>query len=161
MIRKKGQEELVGFAMIIILVAVILLIFLGISLNRNRSQNTETSEVDNFMQATLQYTTQCQDNFGYMNVKDLIFLCDSNSASKCIDGNSSCNVLNSTLKWLLNQSWIVENGSSVKGYQFNVTSNTRQISSIKAGNFTINSKGTSQNFARGGEAIEILMNVYS
>ena len=161
MIKNRAQEEIVGFAMIIILVAIILLVFLGLSLSKNKSQNIDSYEAESFLQSMLQYTTSCQDNFGYLSVKDLLFSCDS--GSNCQDGNYSCDILDSTLQEAMNQSWPVEPGSPIKGYSLNITSspNARSLVQIKEGNDTVNSIGTTQDFAKGAESINVLLRIYS
>ena len=63
--RKKAQEEMVGFALIIILVAVILLIFLGFSLRDQEKETIESYEVESFIQSFLQYTSDCRDNLEF------------------------------------------------------------------------------------------------
>src|SRR3989338_7985995 len=56
---KRSQEEMVGFALIIILVSIILLVFLAFSLSKSKTESTESYEVNSFLQSTLQYTTAC------------------------------------------------------------------------------------------------------
>ena len=156
---KKAQEEMVGFALIVILVAVILLVFLGFSLNKSRGQNIKSYEADSFLQSMLQYTTQCKDNFGYLSVKDLIFACSS--GNQCLDGSDSCSTLNSTLEGIMNQSWIIEKGSPIKGYELSINSSNGNTILIKTGNSTLNSKGSSQDFSKSGTSINILLKIYS
>lgn len=158
---KRAQEEIMGFAMIIILVAVILLVFLGISLNRNKSQNNDTPEVDSFMQAMLQYTTSCQNSFGYVSMKDLIFACVSGNGVSCPNGEDSCSILNSDLGGIMNQSWNVGQGSPIKGYSLNITSNTGKVIQIEYGNKTSNSQGTFQSLSKEGISTQVTLKVYS
>ena len=92
-IKKKGQEEMLGFALIIIIVAVILLVFLGFSLRGSQKQGVESYEADSFMQAFLQYTTDCAENYetDYLDIQDLVFECDDGNT--CLDGRDACEVL--------------------------------------------------------------------
>lgn len=164
MANKIGQEEMVGFAMIIILVAVIILVFIGISMSKNKSQNIESYEAENFIQAMLQYTTQCQDSSGYyLPVKELIFSCITGSPGiNCPNGADSCLALNSTLKGIMNQSWNINEGSPIKGYQLNVTSSTGKMpTSIVKGSTTSNSRGASQDLPNGALSVDIVVRVYS
>ncbi len=48
-IQKKAQEELVGFALIIIIVAVILLFLIVFSLRSNEKEAVESYEVNSFI----------------------------------------------------------------------------------------------------------------
>ena len=155
---RKGQEEMVGFALIVILVAVILVVFLGFSLNKEK-ESVQSYEVESFLQASLQYTTSCSDNFEYLSLQDLIFNCAEENT--CSEGKNSCEVLEMELKGILGQSWTVKEGSITRGYEMNMTSNGKEIIFIAEGNSTGNSKGSFQNFFRTGNSIDILFTVYS
>jgi Ni,Fe-hydrogenase I cytochrome b subunit len=156
---KRAQEEMVGFALIIIIVAVILLVFLGFFLTRPNTQSVQSYETENFVQSMLQTSTQCQDFYGYLSVQDLIYLCSSQAL--CSDDEDSCAVLSSTLTGILNKSWTVGQGSAIKGYVLNITSSNGEISSITLGNITSNSEGTSQGLpSKNGVSVDIMFNAY-
>ena len=155
---KKGQEEMVGFALIIIFVSVIILVFLGFFLSNQKNQSVESFEAESFIISSLQFSTQCEDFYGYLSVNDLIFMC--NSESNCRDGKNSCNVLNSTLNNLLNQSWEVGTESPVKGYELNITSNTGWSLSLFDGNRTRSSEGTIQPFSKSGASVDVIFNIF-
>lgn len=155
---KRGQEEMVGFALIIIFVSVIILVFLGFFLNNRSSQNVESYETESFIISSLQYSTECQDYYGYLSVNDLIFMC--NSDTSCRDGKNSCSVLNSTLNGILNQSWKVGGGSPVQGYELNITSNTKDVLLVFEGNRTRNSEGTLQPFSKSGASVSVVFNLF-
>ena len=72
---KYGQEEMVGFALIMIIVAIILLIFLSFSLGKSEKETVESYEVESFIQSMSQYTTDCRDNLEYVSIQKLIFDC--------------------------------------------------------------------------------------
>jgi len=156
--RKRGQEEMVGFALIIIIVAVILLIFLGFSIRNSQRESVESYEIESFIQATLQYTTSCEDYFGYLSVQETIFDCSENQV--CQNGKSSCDVLEDTLKGILAESWNVEGDRPVKGYELKITSNEQEILSLSEGNQTRNSKGAMQNLEKAGNEIEFYFTTY-
>lgn len=156
---RKGQEEMVGFALIVIIVSIVLLVFLGFFLGNSKNQTTQSFEAENFVISTLQYSTECQNYYGYISVNDLIFMC--NSKLTCNDRQDSCEVLNSTLNGILNQSWNVGGGSPIKGYVLNITSNSGLVlPSISKGNITQNSKGTLQPFTKGADSIKVLFNIF-
>ena len=99
---KKAQEEMVGFAMIIIIVAVIILVLLGISLNKPKTTTgVESYEVESFIGAMLQHTTECSTDFesSYDDINDLITECDFEQV--CEDGEDTCEVLSSNLKEII------------------------------------------------------------
>ena len=153
---KKAQQEMVGFGLIIIIVAVIILVFLVISLKQT-SSDSDSYEVESFLQALSQYTTNCSitSEFNYLDIKDLIEECDS--ARDCVNGESTCEVLNITLRNLINNSWPVGENRPNKGYFFNSSYEGREIISLNQGNITLrNNKGASQNF----EKLEIYFKIY-
>ena len=145
-LRKKAQEEMVGFAMIMIIVGVILLIFIGFSLRSPQKETVESYEVESFVQASLQYTTDCVDGYEpqYYSIGGLITACSS--GEKCLDGRDTCDALNSTLSGIIESSWPSGENYPVKGYELNITSDTGEIMSIKKGNETSSSKGAVQYF---------------
>lgn len=165
-INKKAQEEMVGFALIMIIVAVILVIFLSFSLRKSQRDLVESYEVDSFLQAALQYTTDCEDYLEHLSLRELIFSCNSNE--KCLDGRNACEVLNSTWYTLLDSSWPVGENRPVKGFEFNIHSYSsrgeeaegQEIISFNKGNITANSKGALQDFSKSGNLIEIIFITY-
>jgi len=155
---KKAQEEMVGFALIIIVVAVIMLVFLGFSLKGQQKEAVENYEVDSFIQSFLQYTTDCRDNREYLSVQKLIFGC-SNKES-CLDGRESCEVLNSILIDIVQESWKTGEERPIKGYKLEINTNEEQILIIEQGNITRNFKGSSQDFYTRENFVEIFFNAY-
>src|SRR3989344_2440491 len=124
----KGQEEMVGFSLIVMIVMIILIIFLGISLSSNNEKETvESFEVSSFNQAMLEYTTSCIENYepNYLNVRELIFSCEGKK--ECLDGKNSCEILESTISDLIKESWFIGEGSSLNGYEINISSENEEI----------------------------------
>ena len=152
---KSGQEEFVGFGLIMIVVAVVLLIFVGFALKKNsNAELVESYEVESFIQTMLQYTTDCEDNLEFLSVQKLIFDCRENE--KCLDGRNTCNVLNETLEKIIDASWNVETGSLVKGYELIVLDESVEMIKIQKGNSTNNYRGSKQSFSKSGSTIEIV-----
>ena len=139
---KKAQEEIVGFALIIIVVAVILLVFIGFSLKNQESGAIESYEVDSFIQSSLQYTTNCTDSLQTLSIQRLISYCQRQES--CLDGRSTCDVLNSDMKGILEESWKIGSERPVKGYEMNITSGGKNVFYMNQGNSTLNSKGSAQ-----------------
>ena len=156
--KNKAQEEMVGFALIIIIVAVILLVFIGFSLRNSQKENVESYEIDSFIQAFLQYTTDCKDldNLKYRSVQNLIADCSDNE--KCFNGRETCDVLNSTLKGIVEESWKVVGDRPVKGYELEIKSDETEILLIKKGNVTKNYKSSMQPL--GKKDIDIFFTAY-
>ncbi len=161
MIKKKAQEELIGFALIIILVAIIGLIFLGFSLKNSQKEIVESYEVESFIQAFLQYTTDCGNyRENYLPIQKLISACVDDKT--CLDERDSCDVLSSTLTGIIEESWKVDGDRPIQGYELKIVleDGTEVIPLISKGNSTKNSKGVLQPFMPLGENYEIYFTVY-
>jgi hypothetical protein len=143
---KKAQEEMVGFAVIMIVVAIILLVLLGISLNNSNKDAVESHEVDSFIQSFLEYTTDCRDNSEYLSVRKLIIKC-SNEA-RCSDGRNTCSVLNSTLEGIIDESWVVGEDTPIVGYELRIISDEEDLLVLREGNVTASSKTGDQSLPR-------------
>lgn len=135
----KGQEEMVGFALIVIIVAIIILVFLSFSLKAPQKEEVESYEIDNFIQTALQYTSDCQDNLDYLSVERLITRCYG--GKMCLDGRSTCEVLDLIMAGIMEESWSVDRGSVIKGYALNITSEAESILALNKGNSTGKYKG--------------------
>lgn len=157
--KRKGQDEIIGFAVIIVIVAVIMLVLLAFYIAAPKTRDTvESFEVSGYLQAILQYTTDCESNLEHRNVQDLVMDCNSNEV--CLNGKNSCDALEETLKGITAESWKVGN-TPIQGYYMNVTLNGKNIiDPIKVGNQTGNAKGAFQDLVRGGNDIGILFEVY-
>lgn len=154
----KGQQEMVGLAIIMVMVAVILLVFLGFSLNNSDKDIVENYEVNSFIQSFLQYNTQCHSNWKYLDAQDLIFLCSN--GQNCENNENSCEMLNNTMLEIVDSSWNVEEDSPIQGYEFIIYSNGEPLLNLEKGNSTKNYKGSAQDFTKGGNTIEIVFKAY-
>jgi hypothetical protein len=157
--KKRGQEEMVGFAIIVIIVSVIFLVLLGFLLNTPSKGAVENYQVDSFIQASLQYTSSCENDLEFISVQNLIVSCEQGSV--CLDGTNSCDVLNNTLRNLIESAWNVNNQSAVKGYKLGIMTGNTGIFLLQEGNEKRTYKGGLQDFAKSGENYEVSLNVYS
>jgi len=155
---KRAQEEIVGFAMIIIIVAIILLFIISFSLKSGKKEGVESYEANSFVQALLHYTTECRDYFGYLSIKDIILECDNGAF--CLDGEESCEILNSTLENILKESWLTGEDRPIKGYELTILVNSKELISFTEGNVTRNYKVGQQDFTKKGSDIDIFFRVY-
>jgi len=157
---KKAQEEMIGFGLIVVIIMIILMVFLSFSLRNPVKQGVESYEVESFIQATLQYNTDCAKNYDshLLSVKDLIIRCERNE--KCLDEREACYVLNSTLKDIVQENWQIGESWPVKGYEFVILSDSVGLISFLEGNITSNYKGSSQNYISGGSKIEVFFTAY-
>ena len=150
---KLGQEEMIGFALIIILVSVILLVFLAFSLSKPKTEATESYEVNSFLQSTLQYTTACQTSRGLNSIQDLVFECGLKE--KCSNDEDTCKILNETLTDILKESWPTGEDRPNKGYELIINAGEEIILNIQEGNITKNCKGSSQILAKSRKEFSI------
>jgi hypothetical protein len=155
---RKGQEEMVGFALIMIIVMVILVVLLSFFLKNSQKEIVESYEVDSFIQAFLQYTTDCRNSLEYLPVQKLIFDCHNNEI--CSDKRDTCGVLNSTLKEIVEKSWQVGEGRPIQGYELTILVDGKGMLAIKEGNITKNYKGSGQDFSKSGENYELFFKSY-
>lgn len=152
-----GQEEMIGFTVIVIIVSIILVFFLIFSLSNK--PRAESEQAKSFLQSTLQYTTTCEISFKHLSVQDLIFSCYNQET--CSGGEDSCSVLSDTLKGIIDESWPIGNNFLTKGYKFEVNSSTGAILSIERGNATSTYEGAQQLLPQPGAPINILFTAYS
>lgn len=128
---RKGQEEMVGFVVIMLLVAVAFLIFLGLYLRKsNVDLRVESSEVSQFLDAMVEYTTECSVNDGYSfeSVDELASECDDGSI--CSNGRNACEVLKETSKEVIESSWNFGAQAPLKGYRFVIDFNSTSVQDI-------------------------------
>lgn len=147
MVNKKAQEEIVGFVLIVVIMAVILLIILGVSLRSDKNIQKESKEISQFLESTMEYTSDCAINYepDYAKIGDLIEKCYSKA--KCSSGKNTCDVLRETLNDILDSSWKVGPDRPIKGYLFNATYETN----LTHENIVILSKGECKGSYKGAE----------
>ena len=104
--RKRSQQEIMGFVIIIVIVAIIGVIFLGISLRKatRSGMTTEDAEIANFLTTSSKYTTDCVlKNPFYAELDEVISGCYN--GKMCIDSIEACNVLSSVYSEMLAIAW--------------------------------------------------------
>ena len=165
--KKRGQEEMVGFALILILVAVIFIVFISVYIKRP-VERVNDAEVNSFVQALMQYTTQCQEeNLENLTVQKLIGKCQDRNPCY-YKGMDPCVLLNNTIKDITKESWNVKPGSPIKGYSFTINISKgedlpqERFLNITGGVVTNNYRTGFQPFGNiNGDNIIILFNAYS
>jgi len=157
-LNKKGQEEIVGFVVIIVIVAIAMVILLWFLLNSPNEDAVQNFEVESFIQTAMQYTTDCEDYVEFLSLQDLVIACEK--GEKCLDERESCVVLNETLTNIIENSWKVSEESAIKGYKLNIFVNDLEKTELKKGNETTNYKGAFQDFARSGTDYKVSLNIY-
>lgn len=169
--KKRGQEEMIGFGLIIVIVAVILLVFLWYSSTQQGEENLDSSEVENFLNSYTAYTSSCSDKISsFRTVEDLVKDCDPQDQSKECGDKGICQALNDTTKKILNESWQVGPNRPEKGYEFKIKETKKDsdgvvglITDIEKGNVSKSTyKGSSRTIPGSGDSnYDIVLRIYS
>lgn len=120
--KRKGQEEIAGFVLIVVLVAVIALVFLAIMIRKEpSSEYRDSREVKEFLSSSMEFTTKCALNYepAYLKLGEVAEECYKGNS--CISGNKACEVLKEIFPSLIESSWNIQPDSYVKGYSLNIT----------------------------------------
>ena len=113
---RRGQQEMVGFVLIVVIVVIALMVFLVISI-RKPDEMKQNKEIENALSAILKKTTGCAVNFepDYDSVEDLIKSCRDNE--KCANLNKmACDYLNETMADIINA--VLKTEAGVSAYEF-------------------------------------------
>ncbi|MBI2449581.1 hypothetical protein HYV49_04765 [Candidatus Pacearchaeota archaeon] len=96
---KKGQEEIMGFVVIVVVMTIVLVVFLSF-LSKPSAKAGGGKEIENFLDSIVLYTTSCEQDTGFLGLKELIIACNNNE--QCLDGRS-CDILESNVNEILEQ----------------------------------------------------------
>lgn len=147
---KFGQEEMVGFGIIIIIVSIILVVFLWFFLSKPSSNSLESYEVESFLDSALQYTTTCGSaREVYFDIESLITECYNKR--ECSNGKNSCTELKDEFTRLSKESFKSGENRSVNGFEVKIGVVGDNFLDYKEGNLTGNSKGAQIDLSRGRE----------
>ena len=135
---KRSQEEMLGFALIIVIVAVIIIVFLSFYLKQDDKGPLESYEAENFLQTMLHYTLEFEEEF--IEIDDLI--------RECVNRDNGCDILENELTSILKKSWVVEQGSVIRGYELVLVSKDKEVLKVEKGEITSNYKSPSQDFSQ-------------
>ncbi len=118
--RRKAQEEIVGFVLIVVIVAIIFLVFLGIAIRQpGTTTPKESRDVAQFLGSIMEYTSECTVSYepAYLDLGELLKECYTDS--ECRSEREACEVLEETLKAAISTNWKIGPERPVKGYVFN------------------------------------------
>ena len=147
---KRSQQEIVGFILIVVIVVVIGLFLLVFYLKQPKIE-TKSLNAQNFLQASMLYTTECSLSIEPLELQELAKSCYRNDV--CKNEKMACEVLNATLSQLAEKSWVINEENPVKAYSLNVsywekirnTTISEEILSLQKGNCT-GSKAGAEHF---------------
>ena len=152
---KKGQQEMVGFVLIVVLVVVGLMVFLVISL-RDSPENTGSIEVANILDAMMKHTTECAIVYepDYDNFEDLFKSCHQGDSCSNLD-MLACDYLNESLHNIFES--IMESEASANYYQldFFVKDEIPGILTFSKGNCTGSVKSAQRNIVSDSKSLII------
>lgn len=118
--KRKGQEEIVGFVIVMVLVSIVILILLGLSLS-NEPGSVNSKDIEQFLQSSLEYTSTCAIRYvpDYARIGELVDSCRQHET--CTDGRNACDVLNSTFSEIIPVGLHIGPESPFIGYMLNIT----------------------------------------
>jgi hypothetical protein len=159
---RKGQNEIVGFVMIVVIVTIIGLFLLALYL-RQEPVKTESKNVQNFLKASLSYTTECKIDIEPLDLKELTKRC--HNGAYCGE-NESCVILNDTFSDILEKTWKLESNKE-SYYNLNVyyregeeeESRNEEILNIEKGNCTGSKVGAEEFFRHGQGDIFVTLEI--
>ena len=159
LLTKKGQQEMVGFILIVVLVVVGLMVFLVISL-RNSPEDEKSLKVANILDAIMKYTTECAIVYepDYDDFEDLFK--SSHQEDSCSNsGILAYNYLNESLRDVLGA--MMESEASVNYYQldFFVKGEDDYLLTFNEGNCTGSVSAAQRNIVSGNDDLIIRIKV--
>ncbi|MCK5321468.1 hypothetical protein KAJ38_02725 [Candidatus Pacearchaeota archaeon] len=112
---KKGQQEMVGFVLIVVLVMVGLMVFLIISV-RNSPEPTNSLAIENLLASIMKHTTECAIVFEpqFDNFEDLFKSCYEGDICSNLE-QSACEYLNESLRDVVDA--LMDSEATVVAYQ--------------------------------------------
>ncbi len=113
---KKAQQEIAGFVLIVIIVVIALVIYMVVKAG-SPIEITKSVTADNMIESVMDVTTNCQVGSRYLSIKNLLIECENNR--RCSNGDSTCDVLNNTLKKIFDNMLNIE---TINAYELNYTS---------------------------------------
>ena len=137
-IDKRGQHEIAGFVLIVLIVSIIGVVFLSLSFAKE-SYEPNSFEISNLLEASMYKTSDCGINFipQYRNMQDLIKECDrtqsgdyreclvkvegvSDGAEVLTEKKDICLVLEEDLKKVIDEGLLVGEGAVNRAYKMDI-----------------------------------------
>ncbi len=118
---RKAQEEVMGFVLIVVLLVIVGVIFLGIRLRNPEPVQRESELISKFIESSMEQTTNCKtsESGNFLTIDSLIRECYTYD-NECISGEKSCDIVENTLKNILNATWQVGPDFPFKGYEIKI-----------------------------------------
>lgn len=120
---KRGQEEIAGFAALVVLVLIAGVFLLGFWLRQPvESMQTSSSLVRSFLDSSVQTTSSCtlRGEQLYASLADVIRACGEHPERTCGSGEQVCAALNRTMPGLLAYAFPLEGEGAYSGYTLQI-----------------------------------------
>ena len=114
-IKKKGQQEIVGFVLIVVVVMVAVMVFFAISVRDSGEEIGSDLEISNLIDSVLHITSECAIVYepDYDDYEELLKSCYRGKRCKNLDIDS-CEYLNESLDEILLK--VIDSESNLAGY---------------------------------------------
>jgi len=155
---KKGQQEIVGFVLIVVLVVVGLMVFLVVSL-RDSPVNEDSVVVGNVLDAVMKHTTECAIVYepDYDNFEDLFKSCYLGDRCKNLEV-SACDYLNESLSSVVGD--LMASDASVGFYELDFfVSDGEGLLRISDGNCSGSISAAQRKIISGSDSLVIRMKI--
>ncbi|MBT3397529.1 hypothetical protein HOA55_00815 [archaeon] len=158
--KKNGQQEMVGFVLIVVIVVIALMVFLVISVRQGSGDERQSLEVENLLNVIMRTTTECAPIFEpqYDTFEDLFKSCYGGEECSNL-GQESCDYLNESLRNVVRD--LLESEATVSAYQIDVfqkdDEGSQGILNIFEGNCTGTVSGAQRNLVVSGESLLVRM----
>ncbi|MBI3334417.1 hypothetical protein HYZ97_02935 [Candidatus Pacearchaeota archaeon] len=126
----RGQEEMVGFALIVVIVAIIGIGFIALSLRDAGSTQYESAEIGEFLDSLMHTTSECTGSRNeYLDIGSLIRTCYTEPMQNCFaSAESVCTALNRTLAESISASWGIGPDNYYTGFTLRIDFEPRKAS---------------------------------
>ncbi|MBP9687922.1 hypothetical protein KBD68_04665 [Candidatus Woesebacteria bacterium] len=157
--RKRGQEELVGFAVVIVLVTIVVLVILGFMATQRSPSVIESTGTAAILSASLGQITTCETNLEVLSVSQTLALCSRNE--RCLDETPACSIANQTFTTIFTEAIPVGADFPLQGFEFKASVKNNSVISISKGSKTGIIQTARQSIQSGTERIETVLTIYS
>jgi len=154
---KKGQEELVGFVLVVVIVAVAGLIIMGLFLRIDGGKQTmKSADIAQFLDSASLVTTKCHISSPLFpaSIGELAVACSSNKGERCLEGTNACSVLNISMQEIIKSSWTIGTNSTIRGYEFQIIMTSNKTTSLTSTPVLLIQEGACTKDYRLGEHIQ-------
>jgi len=154
---KQGQEELVGFVLVVVIVAVAGLIIMGLFLRiESGKQKMKSADIAQFLDSSLLVTSRCHLSSPLFpaSMGELAVACSLDKGERCLEGTNVCSVLNISMQEIIKSSWAVGASSVIKGYEFQIVMMSNRTTSPTSTPFILIQEGMCNKDYRLGEHLQ-------